>query len=562
MGLLNLATLACLACLFALFSNSALSRADVSTINEGVFQIIFLPLDHDHGSCPCSPLIPLRIYASCIHLTHTHSPKSKPDLSVCSDFGCEHSITVTCLGSQLSPPRCLTNATGKTPLHHKCCPNLCPTIHRRLKIKRSRRAKLIAPSAFGGKVGKSVGVYASFNSCCRSFLAQLYRPQMNKRCKSRALQREEAEFEADLAEISRSIEKSRKRNLEVGLLRGDLVQDRLAVQEVSASPVLKRPRPEPEASPSPPSKMAMSMADFCAYMDEKINPKLAGLDDIKQKIDRMDETVKGNSVRLDRQEATAKMNQAHIAEIRAELRSIRDEPTAQHEPSPPAAVPRQSQRLHDEDLARARRSLRLWPVPGNSRLELWRAAGAFVTQNLGLTDLAESVFEDVSKVALPSGPGVKDEVLVRFKDPTVRDSVIGSSAKLAPFRDANGRPTAGIRIEVPPHLQTEFRALFRYGQLLRTRHGPGTRRHVKFDDAQSGLFLNAKLPGDENWSRISVDVARRGLRARDQVMNGALERRLDISGPPHDRQRSASTSHPPPSPMDTRDRRAGSTSEL
>lgn len=161
-----------------------------------------------------------------------------------------------------------------------------------------------------------VEVYVSFEPSCLLLLA---RPQMNKKSKSRALQREEAEIEADLAEISRSIEKSRKRNLEVGLLRGDLVQDRLRVQENSASPVLKRPRSEEAVSLSSPNNMAMSKAGFCASMDEKINPKLAGLDDLKQKIDRMDETIKGNTVRLNRQEATAKITQVHIAEIRAEL---------------------------------------------------------------------------------------------------------------------------------------------------------------------------------------------------------------------------------------------------
>ena len=92
----------------------------------------------------------------------------------------------------------------------------------------------------------------------------------------------------------------------------------------------------------------------------------------------------------------------------------------------------------------------MWPVPGHGRLELWRAAVTFISQTLALDNVTESMFEEVSKTLLPSGPGVKDEVLVRFKDARVRDSVIGSAARLAPFHDDSGRPTAGIRIEVPP----------------------------------------------------------------------------------------------------------------
>ena len=183
---------------------------------------------------------------------------------------------------------------------------------------------------------------------------------------------------------------------------------------------------------------------------------------------------------------------------------------------------------------------------GNTPEEIFNAAGIFLGTNLGLEGVIDkSVIDDISRAAEPSGPGARDEVLVRFRDSASRDRVMGCAAKLAPFIDAEGKPTAGLRIEVPLHLRPTFKLLFRYGQTLRTRHGPGTRRHVKFDDHLRSLYLNVKLPGDENWSRVSAEVARRGLATKDVASNAALERRLDIGGPPCNRVRAASVAEPP-----------------
>ena len=123
------------------------------------------------------------------------------------------------------------------------------------------------------------------------------------------------------------------------------------------------------------------------------------------------------------------------------------------------------------------------------------------------------------------------EAVVVFRDPSTRDTVIGSSARLASHVDAAGRPTAGIRLEVPPALRPTYSVLFKYGQTLRARHGPGTRRHIKFDDTDCSLYLNVKLPSDPGWSKVTPEVARRGLKMREQRTNSDLEARLDIVGP-------------------------------
>ena len=157
------------------------------------------------------------------------------------------------------------------------------------------------------------------------------------------------------------------------------------------------------------------------------------------------------------------------------------------------------------------------------------------------------MIEKISRPDTPSGtgPGVRNEVLVVFKHVETRDSVLGASTKLAAYIDANGRPTAGLRIEVPRRLRSSFTLLYRYGQKLRQRHGAGTRRHVKFDDVDRTIYLNVRLPDDDSWSRVSIELARKGLRTREMMSNEDLERRLDIAGPITTRPRAASLALPP-----------------
>lgn len=351
--------------------------------------------------------------------------------------------------------------------------------------------------------------------------------------------------------LSASIDRSRKRHLSVGLLRGDLVQDRLLVQESSASPLLKKSKPSPTRPVTPPAEnMAMTMAEFREYMDKNTNKNISSIEKRMDSVDgklttlsdnvsRIDRSVAENTTKLDEHEAIIKANQRSIANLKSELENGRSA-------FPPLAAPSQGSLLADaratdasvptvsdrRAFALARRSVRLWPVPGRTSQELWDAAGIFLGTRLGMEGkLDKSMIDSISRPPSPSGPGVTDEALVAFSDAAARDLVIGAASKLSTFIDAQGKATAGMRIEVPPFLEADFKLLFKYGRTLRFRHGPGTRRHVKFDDLHFSLFLNAKLPGDEHWSRVPLEVARRGLRSREAATNGELEMRFDINGP-------------------------------
>ena len=178
-----------------------------------------------------------------------------------------------------------------------------------------------------------------------------------------------------------------------------------------------------------------------------------------------------------------------------------------------------------------------------SEQDLWTSTGAFLQNTLKLNITGEQIIS-ISRPSIPSGFRTKDEALVVFTNAEVRDTVLGSSNKLAPMMDERRQPTAGIRLEIPAGLRPAFKILDNYGQMLRRRHGVGTRRHVKFNDLDCSLFLNIKLPGDDKWSKVTLDMARRGVLARERLVSDELEKRLDVSGEPVDgdqRQRASST---------------------
>ena len=370
-------------------------------------------------------------------------------------------------------------------------------------------------------------------------------------------------METDVDELVLSLDRSRKRHRSAGLLRGDQVTDRLAIQEASASPLFKKKKA---------STMALTADDFRSILRNEVSTRLdsldAGVSDVRGVITRLETSVGANAAKIAH-------NESNIAEIRKEIGKLREQKDAF--PPLPCRAPLAGEVAGtaaiapeaEAEFSKARRSLRLWPVPGSAGKQVWEAAGNFLKVKLGLGDkITEVMIEHISRPEIPSGPAVRDEVLVIFREVAVRDMVMGSSAMLAQCVDESGRPTAGVRLEVPPPLRTAFRVLYKFGQSLRSKYGQGTRRHIKFDDMERTLFLNARLPGDENWTRISLAVAKKGLRSRELLADDEVERRFDISGPFPQRPRARSEGQLSngPTPMDTArpsawtGARAGSTS--
>ena len=332
--------------------------------------------------------------------------------------------------------------------------------------------------------------------------------------------------------LEHSVRRSRKRFLSPGVLRGEQVTDRLRIQEVSASPCLKKQKEAPA--------MALTAEEFRASMREMKDDVAKRFDSLEGKVQSVSTKVEANATKIDRHETLITDGQKRIEDMRREIDAIKHQP-------PQFGGPRNSDRSPPEphEYGRARKSLRIWPVVGNTAEEVWRATGDFLHCLLRLPEIGENQIQTLTRPDFPSGFGIKDEIIVLFKTASTRDTVISASSKLSDRIDNSGRPTAGIRIEVPHCLKDDFNLLNKFGQRLKARHGPGTRRHVKFDDSNRSLFLNMKLPGDDRWSRVDVDLARRSMAQRERIDSQDLEARMDLMG--NVPSRPASTSAAPPS---------------
>lgn len=247
-----------------------------------------------------------------------------------------------------------------------------------------------------------------------------------------------------------------------------------------------------------------------------------------------DNTIKidDNTKAISRQAACSDRHEAELRNLASRVQAIEDGGgRASHDPHRRATL--------SEAYLEARRSIRLWPVPGLSEDDLWGGVGEFLHGPLAIdaTEICQDDIEGVRRVGQQNGGLVNDEVVVTFRTKEIRDLVAVSAANLATAVDPGGRPTAGVRIEVPEELRDTFRLLSRFGTRLRARHGTGLKRHIKFDDFCGSLYVNVKLPGDEKWTRITPALAREDLSASVQAENAATQKRLAVKLLPGPRER-------------------------
>ena len=156
------------------------------------------------------------------------------------------------------------------------------------------------------------------------------------------------------------------------------------------------------------------------------------------------------------------------------------------------------------------------------------------TLRVSVHDVGQDDIEDVKRTPTNAHAAPAGEILVTFYDSKKRDLVMSHSSNLAPIVDQEGKPTAGVCLEVPGKLMDTFQLLSRFGTRLRARHGKETKRHIKFDDFSASLFTNIKLPGDETWTRVTPDMAREDLDASVREESAVTRKRLAtklVSGP-------------------------------
>ena len=96
-----------------------------------------------------------------------------------------------------------------------------------------------------------------------------------------------------------------------------------------------------------------------------------------------------------------------------------------------------------------------------------------------------------------------------FCDLEARDLVTSYARNLASKVGSDGKPTAGLRMNIPPRLMSLFKLLEAHGRRLKQRYGTELKRHVHFDD--DDLYLPKCTPA---W-RGELDEDQRGIRSFD-----------------------------------------------
>ena len=165
----------------------------------------------------------------------------------------------------------------------------------------------------------------------------------------------------------------------------------------------------------------------------------------------------------------------------------------------------------------ARRGVRCWPIIGDTHDELLSAVGSFFGEKLRIpqSSLKEQDIVEIRKIqsrprreGLQDEGGVKNEVLVVLAEVQQRDMVFKHASNLSAWRDGRrAMDMPGIRLQVPTHLLGKFNTFNQHSFALRSKYGPGLKRHIRFDDTEMDLIMDVKLPDQQDWYRVDYMFA-------------------------------------------------------
>ena len=163
----------------------------------------------------------------------------------------------------------------------------------------------------------------------------------------------------------------------------------------------------------------------------------------------------------------------------------------------------------------ARRSLRLWPISGGKKESL----ETFLVDKLRFdrTFLEEELGQVIMTKPKEPRNKNKDEYIVTFESKQIRDTIKANAPNLANHRDA-----AGMRLQVPDHLQRDFQALMNLSFDLKKRH-PTLKRNIKFDEEDQGLFMDIKLAENGEWKKVKPLQALAAVKNRRKRTSRSLD---------------------------------------
>ena len=181
----------------------------------------------------------------------------------------------------------------------------------------------------------------------------------------------------------------------------------------------------------------------------------------------------------------------------------------------------------------SRRSVRIWPVDGESEDELRTAAEVFLLDTLLVE---KSTLEQMPKIRIrrtivPGRTKIKNEVLLTFNNKYNRDKICSHAKNLASKTSEDGSPTAGLRLDYPEHLAKDFRALEAYGAYLRRTRGKEMKRNYRFNDDDESIYMDIRLPNDTEWLRITAEMAREQNKRKNATSNNNIRRRIAETSP-------------------------------
>ena len=141
----------------------------------------------------------------------------------------------------------------------------------------------------------------------------------------------------------------------------------------------------------------------------------------------------------------------------------------------------------------------------------------FLKERLVLKDefIKEDMGEVVIKRSIKQRPKNKHEVCLIFDSKQARDLVKAQGHHLT-----NHREEAGMRLQIPDHLQKNFRTLMSVAYDLK-KTNRNLRCNIKFDEDTLGLYMDIQKDNGEPWKRIHLDLAARTLGSRSCRRSGA-----------------------------------------
>ena len=178
----------------------------------------------------------------------------------------------------------------------------------------------------------------------------------------------------------------------------------------------------------------------------------------------------------------------------------------------------------------SRRCSRMFPIVGETEDQLWASLQDFVLRKLKVPrqEIDDKNIVDVRRIRKGRGGQAESELLVVFADVETRDRVASYARNLSSFVDIAGKPTAGLRLDIPTHLSGVFRALMQYGYALKKKHGAEMKRNVRFDDIEQTLCMDVCFPGEKEWVTVDYGMALTDKRARaSRSIGGFKDNRFD-----------------------------------